>query len=186
MKQTALVLMVILVSCSGQMCGSTGTGTGGGVQNVCGRQWFDATYRVAFNPPPGADFRLPAPVPSADLNRAWTWSETTPPTEFSLVVFKPMAEKTLAEFRDAWLSTLAEGGEFTVMNESYVMLEDGAQGWYLALSPKDRQGINSEFMMTVTQERLVYLNAVYSADYVTDPQAEQIGDALISLCADLK
>jgi hypothetical protein len=183
------ILWAILVAaaCSGQMCGSTGTNPGGnnGNQNICGRQYFDSTFHVGFNPPPGAGQpRQGAANPAADLNRAWTWRATTPPTEFSLVVLEPVAEKTLAEFRQAWLDTFNQGSDFTVLNESFVTLSDGAQGWYLALSPNDQNGINSEFVMTVTQGRLVYVNAVYSADYVTDAQADQIGNSLISLCAD--
>lgn len=188
MKYGALVISVLLV-CSGQMCG-TSTTTGlpsGGATNICGRQWYDSNYRVGWNPPPGiGTVRFGPYVASADLNRAWSWDATTPPTEFSLVMLEPLAEKTLPEFRDAWLDTFQEGGAFTVMNESYVSLSDGAQGWYVAVTPTDKQGISSEFMMTVTHGRLVYLNAIYSADFITDAQADQVGDALISLCADLE
>ncbi len=185
MKRLAF-LMAVAAACSGQMCGSSNVpNDGGGNTNICDRQWFDSTYRVGWNPPTGTGSAQVSSFESADLSRKWSWPATTPPTEFSLMVLKPMAEKTLAEFRDAWLDTLRAGTEFTVLNEAYVTLSDGAQGWYLAISPNDKQGINSEFIMTTTQGRLVYVNAVYSADYVTDAQADEIGDALISLCADV-
>lgn len=187
MRRTTILMILAAALCSGQMCGSSTNPplVTGGNQNICGRSYFDSTYRVGFNPPPGAGQSRQGPImPSADLNRVWTWRTTTPSTEFSFVVLKPVAEKTLAEFRQAWLDTFRAGNDFTVLNESYVTLSDNAQGWYLALSPNGEQGINSEFVLTVTLGRLVYVNAVYSADYVTDAQADQIGAALISLCAD--
>lgn len=181
-------LLLVVVACSGQMCGDSSGGTNtGGNRNICGRQWFDSTYRVGWNPPAGiGSARLGTLMPSAALNRAWTWEATSPPTEFSLVVLKETAETTLPEFRDAWLDTFNASGEFTVLNDAYVSLSDGAQGWYVAVSPNDKEGIISEFVMTVTQGRLVYLNAMYSADLATDAQVKQIGDALITLCADLE
>ena len=185
MKRILLLALAVAV-CSGQMCGEANTTPTGGSSNICDRQWFNLTYRVAWNPPTGIGAaRAGSSVASADLNQTWTWEATSPETKFSLVVFKSLAEKTLPEFRDAWLDSFQQSGEFTVLNESYVTLSDGAQGWYLAVSPADDASVLSEFVMTVTQERLVYLNAIYAVNYVTEAQAEQIGDALISLCADL-
>lgn len=187
MARRSLLILVAAAACSGQLCGNQTGSTGDGDTNICSRRWFDPTFRVAWNPPAGIGSpRIGTSVASAALHRVWTWKATNPDTELALVVFEPLAEKTLAEFREAWLDVLRQNGGFTVLNETYVTLSDSAQGWYLAVSPADDAGLITEYVMTVTQERLVYVNAVYGVNAVTDSQEKEIGDALISLCADLE
>ncbi len=188
MKRLVLVLAVA-AACSGQMCassGSSGTAGLGGRQNICGRSWFDSTYRIGVELP--SDVNPPQSATVSDGIEAeyvWQWPASQPPVEFSVAVFQQGSE-TLADYRQAWLDFVQNGQQFTLLNEANITLDDGAEGWYLAVSPLSDDGINQEFVMTVTQNRLVYVSALYGVSVVTDQQVEQIGDVLHSLCADIK
>jgi hypothetical protein len=179
----ALALLMLVV-CSAQTCSLPDTTTD---KNICDRNWFNGTYRVGIDLPSGVGAaHAGTTVNGADLNVAWDWDVIDPAVTFSVVVFEPLVEDTLAEFREAWLETLTANNQFVIMIEQYMSLDDGTQGWYLAITPTNQEGINIEYVMTVTQGRLVYVSATYGADLVSDTQADQIGEVLQSLCADLQ
>ncbi len=182
MKKVALGLLALVV-CSAQTCSLP---TPDPAQNICDRNWYNGVYRVGIDLPTGIGAaRAGDPINGAVLNVAWDWSIINPAVEFSVVAFEPLAEQTIAEFREAWLSSITAAGQFNIMIEQYVTLNDGAQDWYLALSPKNQDSINIEYVMTVTQGRLVYVSASYASNLVSDTQADEIGEVLRSLCADV-
>lgn len=185
MRRMLLTLLAVVV-CSGQMCSSSSSFDGSGTKNVCGRNYFNSAYRVGIELPAGIGaLRAGSYLSGTALHVGWDWDVTDPPVEFSLVVFEAMAETTIEEFRESWLAAFSAAGQFNIMAEKFITLDDGGKGWYLAVSPKAEAGVNVEYVMTVTQEQLVYASAVYAPELVSDAQADEIGAVLYSLCADL-
>ncbi|MBI4578970.1 MAG: hypothetical protein HY718_04655 [Planctomycetes bacterium] len=185
MKRMLFVLLV-MVACSGQFCGEAAP-TETGPKNICDRSWYSDTFRIGVDFPADiGEQRNADAVEGLDLNLSWNWNVIDPPVKFSLVVFQPAQENTLVQFRQAWLDALEEDGNFDILNEAYITLDDGAQGWYLAIARKDKPGVINELVMTVTQGRSAYVSAAYSTELVSEAQVDQIGDVLHSFCADLE
>jgi hypothetical protein len=177
-----LFVLVALVACSGQMCGDT-SGTDTGATNVCGRTYYNETFRIGLNPPVDEAPATGDAVDGLVLNEVWTWDAVSPAIEFKLMVVGATTETTLAEFRDGWLAGLAEDETITVTGDNYVTLDNGQQGWLLVLTKSDNPGKVSKSMMTVTNGQLAYLRVVYP-ETVTAEQLATIDGVLDSLCSD--
>lgn len=184
----ALLVLVALVACSGQKCVTTPIDSGlntSGQMNVCDRSYFESTYRIGIDLP--TDIGTPQ---SSDTNTSvarqlsWDWSATSPATKFILVISTAVSDTGIEQVAVDSAASFAENN-FTVMESFNVTLDDGAEGWYFALSPNDKADTNVELVMTLSQERLVTLSATY-ASTITTEQSDAIGAALRSLCADVE
>ena len=50
----ALLMLLTAAACSGQMCGTSGSSlVTTGQKNICGRWYYNTTYRVGLDPPFG-------------------------------------------------------------------------------------------------------------------------------------
>jgi hypothetical protein len=181
MKKMLLVLLV-MVACSGQMCGTATTNTG--IPNICGRAYFEPTYRIGIDLPAGVGVPQGGETNnSVALKQTWDWA-TNPASKFVLVVSTPVGSTTLEQVSQDSLTAFQQGN-FTVMQSFKVALDDDADAWYFALSPNDKDNISLEMVMTLSQGRLITLSATYSSTLPQD-KTDAIGATLRSLCADVE
>lgn len=187
LMKKALLLFAVMVLCSGQMC-STDTTLSGldtrGEKNVCGRSFFEPTFRIGIDLPAGVGVPQSSGISSSISRKlTWDWSGTSPATKFILVISTPVRETSVEEVAQASLASF-EQANLTVLQSFKVTLGDGAGAWYFALSPKDKNNTNVEVVMTMSQGRLVTFSATYITT-VTTEQADAIGATMRSLCADV-
>lgn len=175
-----ILAVTVAVACSGQMCG---VGGDTGPVNVCGREYYNSTYRVGFNPPEDATAQAAALSGSAVLHQEWTWNEVSPAIKIGLVVVQATGQNTLAQFRQIWLDAMNDNSDITILENQYVTLDSGQQGWLVSATNRTIPGEVSKFMVAVANGRMVYLGVPYPQT-LTSQQLATIDAVLGSLCAD--
>lgn len=190
----AILLLAVIVACSGQMCGTSagfkaGIGDGaldtGGERNICERSYFESTYRIGIDLPAGVGLPQSGDTNSSVARKlTWDWNGTNPATKFILVVSRPVSVTSIDKVGQDSVASFKQSG-FTVMQHFKFKLDDGADAYYLGLSPNDKDNTNVEVVMTISQRRLITLSATYITTGTTAGQTDAIGAALRSLCADV-